>query len=76
MQDAWKAMKKIRKTELQAARDLYYAYVQFEEESKVPIVKQISLTVYRSFKARLLSLASPSCSPFLAAARQTLLRRL
>ena len=35
MQDAWKSMKKIRKTELQAARDLYYAYVQIIEESKV-----------------------------------------
>lgn len=33
--DAWASMRKIRHTELQAARDLYYAYVQFEEESKV-----------------------------------------
>jgi MFS family permease len=33
--DAWVSMRKIRKTELQAARDLYYAYVQFVEESKV-----------------------------------------
>ena len=35
MQDAWGSMRKIRKTELQAARDLYYAYVQYVEESKV-----------------------------------------
>lgn len=35
MQDAWRSMRKIRKTEVQAARDLYYAYVQFKEESKV-----------------------------------------
>ena len=35
MQDAWKSMKKIRHTEVQAARDLYYAYIQFMEESKV-----------------------------------------
>ena len=35
MQDAWAAMRRIRKTDLQAARDLYYAYVQFEEESQV-----------------------------------------
>jgi hypothetical protein len=35
MQDAWKSMRRIRKTELQAARDLYYAYVQYVEESKV-----------------------------------------
>ncbi|RSH77572.1 uncharacterized protein EHS24_003132 [Apiotrichum porosum] len=33
--DAWTSMKKIRNTELQAARDLYYAYVQFAEEQKV-----------------------------------------
>jgi len=35
MQDAWKSMKRIRHTEVQAARDLYYAYIQFMEESKV-----------------------------------------
>lgn len=31
-------MRKIRHTEMQAARDLYYAYVQFENESKVSAV--------------------------------------
>jgi hypothetical protein len=35
LSDAWFSMRKIRKTELQAARDLYYAHVQFAEESKV-----------------------------------------
>jgi hypothetical protein len=35
MQDAWRSMKKIRHTEVQAARDLYYAYILFMEESKV-----------------------------------------
>lgn len=33
--DAWASMRKIRKSDLQAARDLYYAYVQLEEENKV-----------------------------------------
>lgn len=40
MQDAWKSMRKIRHTELQAARDLYYAYVQFMEESKVRLMSR------------------------------------
>lgn len=35
MQDAWASMRKLRSTEIQAARELYYAYVQFEEDSKV-----------------------------------------
>lgn len=35
MLDAWKSMKRLRKTELQAARDLYYAYVLFAEEQKI-----------------------------------------
>lgn len=35
MADAWASMRKLRSTDLQAARDLYYAYVQFVEESKV-----------------------------------------
>jgi len=35
LNDAWVSMRKIRTTELQAARDLYYAYVQFMEEQKV-----------------------------------------
>ncbi|WWC73562.1 uncharacterized protein I206_107534 [Kwoniella pini CBS 10737] len=34
MDKAWNSMKAIRTTELQAARDLYYAYVQFKEEQK------------------------------------------
>lgn len=38
MQDAWRSMKKIRHTEVQAARDLYYAYVQYMEESKVGVI--------------------------------------
>jgi hypothetical protein len=33
--DAWKSMKRLRSTELQASRDLYYAYVQFAEEMKI-----------------------------------------
>lgn len=32
--DAWASMRKIRHHEIQAARDLYYAYVQFVEESQ------------------------------------------
>nr|XP_018263403.1 uncharacterized protein I303_04897 [Kwoniella dejecticola CBS 10117]OBR85561.1 hypothetical protein I303_04897 [Kwoniella dejecticola CBS 10117] len=35
--EAWKSMKAIRNTELQAARDLYYAYVQFKEEQKASV---------------------------------------
>lgn len=35
MNEAWKAMKRLRYTEVQAARDLYYAYAQFTEEQKV-----------------------------------------
>ena len=35
MQEAWQSVRKIRHTELQAARDLYYAYVQYLEEAKV-----------------------------------------
>lgn len=35
MQDAWGAMRRLRFTDVQAARDLYYAYVQYEEERKV-----------------------------------------
>jgi len=33
--EAWTSMKKLRTTELQASRDLYYAYVQFAEEMKI-----------------------------------------
>lgn len=33
--EAYTAMKKLRSTELQASRDLYYAYVQFAEEMKI-----------------------------------------
>ena len=33
--DAWRAMQRLRKTRLQAARDLFYAYVLFTEEQKV-----------------------------------------
>ena len=33
--EAWTSMKKLRSTELQAARDLYYAHVQFAEELKI-----------------------------------------
>lgn len=35
MVDAWHSMRRIRNTELQAARDLFYAYVQYSEEQKV-----------------------------------------
>lgn len=35
MNEAWKAMKRLRYTEVQAARDLYYAYAQFTEEQKI-----------------------------------------
>ncbi|BEJ11812.1 hypothetical protein CspHIS471_0202720 [Cutaneotrichosporon sp. HIS471] len=35
MMDAWKAMKRVRHTELQAARDLFYAYVLYSEEQKI-----------------------------------------
>lgn len=33
--EAYTSMKKLRSTELQASRDLYYAYVQFAEEMKI-----------------------------------------
>lgn len=33
--EGYTSMKKLRTTELQAARDLYYAYVQFAEEMKI-----------------------------------------
>lgn len=32
---AWHSMRKLRRTELQAARDLFYAYAQYAEEQKV-----------------------------------------
>lgn len=35
MPAAWRAMRRLRYTDLQAARDLYYAYVQYAEEQKV-----------------------------------------
>lgn len=35
MPEAWTAMRKLRFSDVQAARDLYYAYVQFAEEEKV-----------------------------------------
>ena len=38
MADAWLAIRRLRFTDVQAARDLYYAYVQYEEERKVSTV--------------------------------------
>lgn len=32
---AWRSMRKLRRTDLQAARDLFYAYAQFTEEQKI-----------------------------------------
>lgn len=35
MAKAWYSMRKLRRSDLQAARDLYYAYAQFSEEQKI-----------------------------------------
>lgn len=70
IKDAWKVMKRIRQTELQAARDLYYAYLQFEAESKVSASNKCAdISGYPGQ-------ASPNCSPSPVAGPQTLLRRL
>jgi hypothetical protein len=44
MPDAWRAMRRLRFTDVQAARDLYYAYVQYEEERKVHCLRRFIVT--------------------------------